>query len=185
MKKSKKPRCTNCKKIFYSSKGNEHCMACRRLLNEFSNDYTRRYVIRTKKASCDDVEKYKTDILLLSVKNKWGLMNSIDYFRVAHIYMAVICDAYKYSQNDIENQVTYMLNDLNLLLKDVPIKGKRKRIGKIIVQLNKSGKVIKEWPAIASCARDLDISTNVVTKICDGGKSRFGFNLKWKRNLNI
>ena len=95
-------RCDTCKKTFYTSKGNEHCRPCMRDLGLLTEEQNKRILQRIIKDACGDAKNYKTEIFLYSAKQKWNLLSELDYYKIADLYLKIICDGFKYSQNEPE-----------------------------------------------------------------------------------
>lgn len=176
-----KPECARCGKRFYTTKGADKCRNCRRLAGEISSAGIRKRIAGILKTSCDDVKNWKSDITCLNVKLKHNLLAPTDYFRVAHIYMAVTCNEVKFSALEPEEQVIHMLDELWQLLMSDNVVPKphlnRKRRG--VNLYDELGKVIETWSSISQCAEDLDLSRSQVRYICEH-KSSPHFKLGWR-----
>lgn len=177
-------KCLNCKKKFYSSKGKENCSACNRLLGVTKpnpqNDKIR--ILRALKRNCEDVRVYATDIKLLATKMKWNLINPIDNFRIADLYMKITCNDLKYSTKDAYQQAEFMIAELLKLL-TADILPKTPGNARVIVQLNKEGEVIREFKSVRTCAKELDYAYETIQRRCDGLKSSVREILKWKKDI--
>lgn len=160
--------CNTCKKKFYTSKQNEHCRPCMRDLGLLSDEQNKRILQRIIKDACGDAKQYKTEIFLYSVKQKWNMLTQLDYYKIADLYLKIICDGFKYSQNEPENQVIYMLADLRTLLMEFPTKKRIGRTkGKGVIQLTKDGKIKKQWKSIKSASEALDLGEYKVKALCN------------------
>jgi hypothetical protein len=179
-------KCKNCKKKFYSSTGKENCRKCSVELGLVKPQSLQRAVQHKLRKVCADVNDYAHDIKMLSIKNKWGLMTPVDYFRVCSIYMDVVCNDRIYSTREIDAQVNLMLLDLNNLLKYKNEKKERKPYqSRAIVQLDKSGKVIRTFASVRDAVRQLDYCDITIKKACNGHKTFVKEILKWKTDVNI
>ena len=176
-------KCKNCNAKFYSSKGDENCRPCRRELGLLTYEQSRRIAVKMIKEACGDAKDYKTEIIHFSIKQKWGLLTQLDYYKIADLYLKVACDSEKYSQNEPKHQVVYMLSDLRTLLMDFSVKKKRKvKHGKAVVEVV-DGKVKRSWSTINAAAKELDISGNMVCRICNKVSKRRFYNLLWKKDF--
>jgi hypothetical protein len=175
--------CKNCKKKFYSSKGKENCGNCMRNLG--LRKPTKTFAKNALKRVCQDVQLFKTDIHILATKQKWGLISPIDRLRVVDVYMNVVCNEAKYSTNEPEQQVQFMLIELLQLLditRDYELITPGK--GRIVVHLDsKTGQVIKEYRTIREASIDLDYGASSIKRRCDGLKCVVREVLKWKKDI--
>jgi hypothetical protein len=174
-------RCKNCKGKYYSSKGQEHCRPCRRDLGLLTMDQNRRIAQKIMKDACGNAKDYRQEIMFYSVKQKWDLLDELDYYKIADLYLKIICDSFKYSQNEPKNQVIYMLSDLRTLLMEFPKREKYIKSGRSVVEIV-DGKITRTWNSINKAATDLNITSHMVGRICDFKSKRRFYNLMWKKD---
>lgn len=174
-------RCKNCNGKYYSSKNEENCRPCRRDLGLLTIEQSRAIANKILKAACGDAKDYRSEIMYYSVKQKYNQLTELDYYLIADLYLKIICDAFKYSQNEPKNQVIYMLSDLRTLLMEFPKREKYIKSGRGVVEVV-DGKVNRSWNSINKAATELDISTNMVGRICDRKSKRRFYNLMWKKD---
>jgi hypothetical protein len=121
-KEAAKPKCKHCKKVFYSSRGKEYCLNCRRVLGLLTPVASRNRLSKAMRSMCSNPLEWQSEIKLLQIKYKWGLFNELDTFRVAHIYMYCICDADKYCSLSPMLQAEQMLSELAMLIAEINTK---------------------------------------------------------------
>lgn len=179
-------RCEKCRKKFYSSIGKKHCRKCSIELGLVKPTSLHQSMLKKMKTLCKDVHVYKTDIQLLAVKLKWGLLTPTDFFRVADIFMDVTCNDRIYSTRETYQQVELMIRDLvNLLQYKKHSRKLSPGKSKSIVQLNKEGEVVKTFPSIRQAKAELNCSDKTILKACAGEKTYLKEILKWSSDINI
>lgn len=176
-------KCENCSKKFYSSTGKTKCSACNRLLGFVKpSNYEKIRLNKALKRNCGSVHDYSTEIKILATKVKWNLINHIDIFRIADLYLTITCNDLKYSTKEPEQQVELMIAELLVLLSHKP-STKVGRPSRYVVQLNEKGEVIKEFVSVRKCSKELNYSQVTIQKRCNGQKTRVREILKWKEDI--
>lgn len=177
-------KCQNCKKKFHSSTGKLYCRACRNYLNMIPNASKKRNQKNKLKRLCEDVLLHQSEIYLLATKEKWGLLNQIDFFRVANIYMLVVCNENRYAQKEPDVQVQMMLKELVDLIEFRKIDATNTKYKtRAIVQLDKNGIVVRTFQSMKHASQVLDYSTFVIKRTCEGYKTAAKEILKWKSEI--
>ena len=178
--------CDHCKKKFYSSIGKEYCRACSNKLGLVEKRSEHKSMIRKIKKLCTDVKVYEKEIYLLAAKSKWDLLNPADFYKVAHIFMDVVCNENKYSTKTPDMQAILMLDELVKLLEYKKIEHHYRRYqARGVVQLDKKGKVIRTFSSIKQAVEVLDYCDSTIKRACDGKKTLIKEILKWKSDVNI
>lgn len=176
-------KCKECNKIYYSSKGNEYCRPCLREKGLLSDEQLRRILNQIKKNSCGDAHDYKTEIMMFSIKAKWDMLNEIDYYLIADLYLKIVCDEVRYSQNEPKNQIIYMLSDLRTMLMEFPKKSRRKKgQGKIIIETYSNGSIKRKFTSIKNAAIALDLGEYKVRSLCNKKKKFTKPFLYWEKD---
>lgn len=172
--------CQKCGRKFYTTIGKTLCRFCYAIDGHYLSESYRRRAHREAIAMQPAIERYRQSIIILIVKCKWNLLNQIDIFKICHIYMECIGNENKYCNLSIDEQVQYMLLELNNLLKGC-YKPEFKS-GIRIYQIDKVGNILAEFRSIKSCAEHFGVHSSFVKKSCDNG----GFlNSKVNRRLRF
>lgn len=113
----KKNICPDCKRRFESIHNLQWCRECRKQRGIYKSDEQKkrdaRKIWKNKKI---DVNYWKGDIKLLYIKKNNDLLNQLDTFRIANIYMDVVASEVTYSTLEPLEQAKRMITELwNLL----------------------------------------------------------------------
>lgn len=159
--------CQKCGRKFYTTIGKTLCRFCFAIDGHYQSESYRRRQHREAQTLLPAIDIWKPAIQILIVKCKWNLLNQIDIFKICHIYMDCIGNENKYCNLEIDEQVQYMLLELNNLLKgcykpDV-------KMGRRVQQIDKLGNILAEFRSIKSCAEHFKIHSSYVKKSCDNG----------------
>jgi hypothetical protein len=186
-KGTKMKTCQKCKKKFFTGTGKLKCTLCRRVDGELTTLSYRNITRGAINSLCGDVKEFKRDILLLATKEKWGLLNYIDHFRICHIWLSLICDELRHSKNSPEEQIKLMMADLLILLngtekQKAKVKSAGNKLGrrKAVERLDEFGNVIGSWSCMKDCEAELDLNRRQIIKIINFGGEHLGFRLRWK-----
>lgn len=186
----KKRRCVRCDKTLHGLKGKDTCRSCNWILGNVTEQYARRIILKIEEEHCSDAIHWQKEIMLLSVKQKWNLLNPIDYYRVADIFIKVSCDANKYSTETPEKQCELMLHELRLVLSGkAEAAKKRGKKGKSIVAY-KSGtsEVFMSFNSCKECAEFFNCSSSTLSSHINARylSKKIPYDLRWgKDTFNI
>jgi hypothetical protein len=173
--------CKKCNRKFYTTKGADYCRPCKRELGLLTEVQKAKIYNQLLKDNCGDVNDFKEEIIMYSIRCKWDLLTELDYYKIAHMYLQIICDPVRFSQNPIKDQINYMLADLRTLLYGIPKKKRKPKTGRGIVEII-DGKINRSWHTISEAGRELDITSNMVGRICNGLSKRRWYNLMWEKD---
>jgi hypothetical protein len=176
--------CTSCGRKFWSQKGKEQCRTCMQAtFNGQAPEYVNRKVKRLIEKSCESVFKYERDIKILATKMKWNLLSHIDLFRIANIYMDVVCDETKFSTYEADVQCQYMLSELMIMLQSDD--GTYQPKYKAICRMDGKGNVLQRWDNATKASEELGVSRKILVSIAAGQKKVRRLFMKWESDLNI
>ena len=115
-----------CGKKYSTKKGKTKCRNCFKLENDYTIKNLRNLYNRVKV----DPKPYLLDIKLLLIKEKWNLLNPVDYYRVCNIWMLILGNELSYSADAPNIQIKLMLNELKELFnyKWIPNKKTKTRL---------------------------------------------------------
>jgi hypothetical protein len=181
--------CKSCGKKFHSQIGKTECQSC--IISRFgyqSDYYARRVLKRKLKSLKGDIKESEVDIKMLSVKKKWNLLSEIDYFRIADIYMGIVCDEKKYSSEEPHTQVGHMLDELLILLEKESQKStddfvrRSNLFSKKVLLFDEKDNIIKEFDKLGDCMEYTGLSRYWIDKILKNDGIEGMPLLKWSSN---
>jgi hypothetical protein len=159
-------KCQNCNRTFFTTISKTLCRHCFAIKGNFSPSYRKTQMVKNNIPS---IKQWTPEIKILLVKLKWNLFNSVDFFKIAHIYMDCVNNENKYSTLEIDQQIQYMLLELKKMMTgEFAPKGSFRR-GREVQQIDDSGKVLKEYVSLRMAAAEHNISRVIVQKSCDHG----------------
>jgi hypothetical protein len=159
-------KCQNCGRRFFTTIGKTLCRHCFAIEGNFSSSYRKSQM---PKNASKTIKQWTPQIKILLVKLRWNLLNSVDFFKIAHIYMDCVNNENKYSSLETDQQIQYMLLELNRMMTgEFVVKGSYRK-GRTVEQIDSSGVTIKEYISLRMAAAEHKISRNIVQKSCDNG----------------
>jgi len=159
-------KCQNCNRRFFTTIGKTLCRHCFAIEGNFSQSYRKSQM---PKNASKTIRQWTPQIKILLVKLRWNLFNPVDPFKIAHIYMDCVNNENKYSSLEPDQQIQYMLLELNRMMTgEFVVKGSYRK-GRTVEQIDSSGVTIKEYISLRMAAAEHKISRNIVQKSCDNG----------------
>ncbi len=158
-------KCHDCGRRFFSTKGKTLCRHCFSIKGHFLSESYRRKNNRFSKDISDVISRWSPQIKILLVKMKWNLLNQVDIFKVAHIYMECIDNENKYSSLEVDEQVQYMLMELEKMM--TGNFNPSERAGRRVLQIDATGAIIKEFCSMNAAARELKVHLSFVKNSCN------------------
>ena len=163
-------KCTNCQKTFFSSVGKSLCRWCFELQAP-TNPYQKRKEILYAQKISPQASKYVSDIKILIVKARWNVLNNVDLFKIANIYMECFNDENKYSTLDPNEQIQYMLIELKKTLAPKFEGCLHSKNGHVVEKLNDKGIVIATYVSVIQASKKNGINHVSVRKACKTGQT--------------
>jgi hypothetical protein len=159
-------KCENCNRRFFTTIGKTLCRQCFAIEGNFSSSYRKSQM---PKNASKTIRQWTPQIKILLVKLRWNILNPVDTFKIAHIYMDCVNNENKYSTLEIDHKIQYMLFELKTMMTgEFAPKGSFRR-GREVQQIDDSGKVLKEYVSLRMAAVEHNISRVIVQKSCDNG----------------
>ena len=124
-----KKHCVRCTK-FHQSIKSDYCRFCKKALNLYSNEQQKHRARALWKKSCEDIRLYEKEITILAIKRKNKVLNYLDYYITADLYMRVLCNEHAYSTYEPIQQVDFMIEELYNLLHNPFYTGKKEKPGR-------------------------------------------------------
>ena len=159
-------KCQNCNRRFFTTIGKVLCRHCFAIEGNFSNSYRK---TQMGKSNIPAIKQWTPEIKILLVKLRWNLLNHVDFFKICHIYMECVNNENKYSSLETDQQIQYMLLELNKMMSGEFVAKGLYRKGRTVEQIDSLGVAIKEYISIRMAAAEHKISRSIVQKSCDNG----------------